>query len=203
MSDIAWSNQVLTNARGIPLAPADIVASLKRIDDRLDLLHIRPSEHEYFDNPQAQGTWAIILNWTEHDPRRSRIRSGELDPTAAFDYLVSIPMDCPIEQARPFFEKAVKGAAHMPEARTLLERSSNWNAKQAERNAEGAKELGLELLDANKANPDMAESLGVGTVVSSFGGLEKPPAAPPPPPKKQTFVERMLEAKRRKAAQHT
>jgi hypothetical protein len=194
MSDIAWSNQVLTNARGIPQAPSDIVAALKRIDDRLDLLHIRPSEHEFEQNPGSMGTWAIIMNWTDHDPRRARIRSGELDPTAAFDYIVGLPIDCPVEQARAFFEKAVKGAPHMPEAHTLLDRCSKWNEKQQAANQSGAMELGLEILDANKANPVMADSLGVGTVVSSFGGLEKPAE-----PKKANFVERMLEAKRRKA----
>jgi hypothetical protein len=196
MSDIIYSNSVLTDARGIPQAPSDIVQSLKRIDDRLDLLHLRPSEVEYLDNPNARGTWAIIINWTDHDPRRARIQSGELDPTAAFDYIATLPMDCPPDQARAFFEKAVKGAAHMPEAHTLLDRVRLWNEKQAETNAQGARELGLEILDANKANPDMAESLGVGTVVSSFGGLEKREE-----PKKLSFVERMLEAKRKKAAQ--
>jgi hypothetical protein len=198
MSDIVLSNTALSNARGIPQAPSEIVASLKRIEDRLDLLHLRPSEVEYLDNPNARGTWAIIINWTEHDARRARIRSGELDPTAAFDYITALPFDCPPDHARAFFEKAVKGSAHLPEARYLLDHVREWNAKQAEKNSQGARELGLEILDANKANPDMAESLGVGTVVSSFGGIETP--VTPPAPAKQNFVERMLEAKRRKAA---
>lgn len=217
MSDIIHSNAVLTNARGIPQAPSEIVAPLKRIDDRLDLLHLRPSEFEYEGNPNARGTWAIIIEWLQNDPRRERIRTGELDPTAAFDYITSLPMDCPPDQARAFFEKAVKGASHMPEARTLLDRCSKWNETQAQKNMEGAKELGLEILDANKANPEMADSLGVGTVVTSAGGFREllkvegdasvaPDGTitdangshPPPAARKPSFVERMLEAKRRK-----
>jgi hypothetical protein len=202
MSDIIHSNPVLTNARGIPQAPTDIVDALRRIDDRLDLLHIRPAEYEYEGNPKARGTWAIIINWLENDPRRERIRIGELDPTAAFDYIVALPIDCPLDQARAFFERAVKGAAHMPEARTLLDRCSHWNEQQAQKNMQGARELGLEILDANKANPDMADSLGVGTVVTSAGGIEKqPPALPVVEVRKPNFVERMKEAKRRKEAQ--
>lgn len=217
MSDIILSNAVLSNARGIPQAPSDIVASLKRIEDRLDLLHLRPSEHEYIGDPNARGTWAIIINWLGNDPRRSRIQSGELDPTAAFDYICALPFDCPPDQARTYFEKAVKGAPHMPEARYLLDHCTKWNEKQAEKNAEGARELGMEILDRNKSNPVMADSLGVGTIVTSAGGIEKivgdatvaPDGTitdqngvhptPPPEARRQNFVERMLAGKRRAA----
>jgi hypothetical protein len=174
MSDIIYSNSVLTDARGIPQAPSDIVASLKRIDDRLDLLHLRPSEVEYLDNPNARGTWAIIINWTDHDPRRARIQSGELDPTAAFDYIVTLPMDCPPDQARAYFEKAVKGAAHMPESHTLLDRVRLWNEKQAEKNAAGSRSSDCEIGRQQSQSGFGRERLGGGTVVSSFGGLAKP-----------------------------
>jgi hypothetical protein len=202
MSDLILSNAVLTNARGIPQAPSDIVASLKRIDERLGLLHLRPSEVEYEGNPQAQGSWAIIIEWAQNDPRRARIRSGEIDPTAGFDYLTTLPFDCPPDQARAYFERAVKGAAHMPEARTLLNRVSEWNAKQAELNAAPIAELAAQIADASKGNPDFAEAVGGGTVVTSAGGIDKPPVITTPPAevKRANFVERMLAAKRAKAA---
>jgi hypothetical protein len=139
------------------------------------LLHLRPSEVEYLDNPNARGTWAIIINWTDHDPRRARIRPVSSIRPRRSTTSPTLPMDCPPDQARAFFEKAVKGAAHMPEAhyaarsRETLEREA-----QAEKNSAGRARAGARILDANKANPDMAESLGVGTVVSSFGGIEKP-----------------------------
>jgi hypothetical protein len=137
---------------------------------------LRPSEVEYLDNPNARGTWAIIINWTDHDPRRARIRSGELDPTAAFDYIARYRFDCPPDQARAFFEKAVKGAAHMPEAHTLLDR-----VQTLEREAGGEEQRRARASSGSKSwTPTKPiptwPSAGVGTVVSSFGGIEKPRA---------------------------
>jgi hypothetical protein len=165
---------MLTNHLGAPEAPTDVVRGLKAIDERLDLMHIRPSQHEMEENPNARGRWAFILHWLAGDPRRERIKIGELGWDAAFDYIGEIPFDCDVNEARAYFEKCMKRSSHLSEAGTLLDRVREWNTKQMQTNQEEVEELGLEILDRYKGNADFAASLGVGTVVTSAGGLAKP-----------------------------
>jgi hypothetical protein len=121
---------------------------------------------------QEGGTWAFVLHWPESDKRRALVRAGQMSGEHDYDFLGAIPFDCPLDQARAYFEKFVTRfpADATNGVQLIRDRVNKWNATTAESNAQDARELGLELLDANKGNADFAASMGVGTVVTKAQG---------------------------------
>lgn len=72
------------NERGIPQAPADVVARLRAIDPNLALKCYRWG---------VEDQWTIVWHWLETDPRQARVQSGEIDPSTAVDILAYLPLD--------------------------------------------------------------------------------------------------------------
>lgn len=162
---------MITDLSGKPYAPAEIRSALKAIDERLDIIHVKPPVGSQGIR-QETGTWAYILRWPEDDKRRARIRSGELPIDADYDYLGEIPFDCPVDQARTYFETYVRRfpADVTKGVQEIRERVNQWNVQNQEEVARHARELGLEMLDKYKGDPDVAASMGVETIVTKPAG---------------------------------
>lgn len=90
---------LVVNERGVPQAPADVVARLRAIDPRLELRCYRFG---------ITDQWAPVWRWDERDPRMARVQSGEIDPAAAVDILGYLPLDCTPANAVGYIERMLK-----------------------------------------------------------------------------------------------
>lgn len=174
---------MITTSQGIPVAPSEIRSALKRVDERLDLLHMKPPIGAGGIIQPNLGTWAFVMRWREDDPRRAMIRRGEMAPDADFDYLGEIPVDCPIDQAYSYFVAHVNRHREGDVA-SLRERVERWNRAAQAQAADATREIAMEALDRLKGVPEVAEALGGGTVVkSSLGGVVREPMSDPAEPR--------------------
>lgn len=105
---------VLLNAKGIPEAPTEIVRGLRNLHPSYGL--------RFIDG----GRWAITWEWPEKDSRWSRVRSQEIPRESAYDIIGSLPIDCPVDQAAGYVERAIK-AYPIEEVRKHISRISHWN----------------------------------------------------------------------------
>ena len=80
---------VLLNAYGVPQAPTEIVARLKRISPLLDLKFVAFPSTE----GNVQQWWAVVQDWTEQDNRRANVMDGSVPPDKAFDIIGYLPLD--------------------------------------------------------------------------------------------------------------
>lgn len=131
---------VLTDARGRPEPPAEIVAALQRMDPALGLRFASGSP----------GYWAFTLRWHANDRRHLLIQRQEMSPEDDFDMLGALPLDCPADQAVGYFIDSVKRWNGKEDVTRLLSRVGEWNVAQEQRNLAPALEFAEELLDANK-----------------------------------------------------
>jgi len=93
------------NERGVPQAPADILARLRAIDPQLGLQCYRWG---------VEDQWAIVYRWGEHDPRWARVQSGEIDPSTALDILNYLRLDVKPDDVPAMMERSLiaMGAAY-------------------------------------------------------------------------------------------
>lgn len=132
----------LTDERGRPVPPSEVVAGLQRIDPALGLRFMPGGINQ-------SGTWAFTLRWRQDDPRREMIRRQEMAPEDDFDALGYLPLDCPPEQAVGHFVASVKRWHGKEDVTRLLSRVDQWNTAQEARNLAPALEHAQELLEAN------------------------------------------------------
>ena len=53
-------------------------------------------------------SWALCMDWSDNDRRRERIQQRDLDPDKAYDIIGFLPMDCTLEDAPAYLEKALR-----------------------------------------------------------------------------------------------
>lgn len=141
----------------MPFAPEpdhDTLRSLKQIDERLGLRYL----------PIGAGCWALTEKWGDDDPRRSRIRAGEMPPNMDFDILGFAPQDVRADDAVSLLTSLLRQKVKdKPEYQAMLDNCILQNSVQAKANLSSTREFAHELFEAN------LESIG-GRVVSRGGG---------------------------------
>lgn len=102
------------DAGGVPLPPSHIVAALQAWEPALGLTYHAVQ-------------WAFTWTWKENDPRRARVRSGELPEHEARDIIGYIPIDCSLEDVPSY---AVQCLRQYPrdEVRKLVDSVHRYNA---------------------------------------------------------------------------
>lgn len=126
----------LLDARGIPLPSPSCLARVAAKDPRLGVKYIEG---------MLGGYWALTERWRETDPRRARIRSGEIPEHKDFDVKHLFNRDMPMESIAAYVEqnwghRAVKDP--IKEAAQMIERD-----KKAKADAKAAK---MENFDAEQ-----------------------------------------------------
>lgn len=119
---------MLITPYGEPVPPQEAVQKLKQIDPRLSLKWV----------PSAAGAyWGIIETYGEHDPRWSRVNSGELPRELAFDLRAMLPPDCSAEEAVGFVERYFRPVGDArKEAAAKVEKIVRTNAEVKEKHIE-------------------------------------------------------------------
>lgn len=130
------------NERGVPEAPADVVARLRGIDPRLALKCYRWG---------AEDQWAIVYLWDETDPRMARVKTGEIDPSTALDILKYVPLDMKPDEVPGFIEPTLiaMGSGYVY-VDALLAKVKAANAANNEAVWKPTLERAEEMIDANK-----------------------------------------------------
>ena len=113
---------LVLNQLGLPEPPTEIVRRLKQIHPAFGLKFYRPAA--------ASSLWALTWQWADNDPRRSYIRRGEIAPDADYDILAWLPLDCSVEQAAAYVERAVRGHPR-EDIKRLTERLQHYNQTTA------------------------------------------------------------------------
>lgn len=98
---------------GIPQPSPELVQRLKRFDPRIGIRY-------------SKVAWQITEDWTENDPRRAGIRSGETDPRFAFDICGYLPISCDVSQAPAFIERELSSWSPT-QFQALREATRRWN----------------------------------------------------------------------------
>lgn len=134
----------ITLMSDLPFAPEpnrEIVRRLKQVDERLDLRYL----------PIAGGCWAITEKWGENDPRRSRIRSGEMPANADFDVVGFADPDLTEEDAFAVLVKSLKAkVADGQDYAKMLNDTIFFNQARTAAVKNDAMGFGEELIDANQ-----------------------------------------------------
>lgn len=131
-----------------PLPPNEVVESLKRVDDRLELKYVVFRSRDGA-NINLDERWAIILRWAESDKRRLMIQRGDMAPEADYDVLAYLPLDCPADQAFSYFEKGARQFHRREDVERLVSRVQKYNEKNTKDALKETKELSEELIEAN------------------------------------------------------
>lgn len=120
---------MLITPRGEPVPPQEAVRRLREIDERLTVRWV----------PSAAGAyWAIVETYKPEDPRWSRVHTGEITESQAFDLRAMLPPDCSAEQAVGFVERHFRPVRHAPsEAAEHVQRVAKHNASAKAKHLEG------------------------------------------------------------------
>lgn len=108
---------IVLNLQGTPEPPSQIVAGLKRVHPNLGLR---------YTEGHGGRSWAFTWTWPDDDARRARVRSHEIPPDAAYDILGYLPLDCPVDQAPNYAERALLNYPRQEVSR-LCERMHHYN----------------------------------------------------------------------------
>lgn len=140
---------ILRDALARPIPPTEIVRRLKQVDDRLDLMYVAFVSRDG-PNTNMDERWAIIQRWLDTDKRRRLIQLGQMSPESDYDVLVYLPLDCPVDDAFSYFERAVKGQVRdNRDVERIVSRLHLWNESAKEEALKETKELAEELIEAN------------------------------------------------------
>ena len=131
-----------------PLPLTNVVESLRRVDDRLDLKYV-VYHHRDGVNTNRDERWAIILRWSETDPRRVMIQRGQMDPGADFDVMAYLPLDCSPEEAFHYFASSAKQFHRKDDVERLLSRIDKYNEKVTSDAKQSTVDLAEELISTN------------------------------------------------------
>lgn len=83
---------MLITALNDPIAPPIAQAALASVDPRFHLRWVSG----------VMRYWAICEHWRENDPRRERIKTGELTPDSAWDVIAFLPLGCSAEEVEGY-----------------------------------------------------------------------------------------------------
>jgi len=112
--------RLLTNERGGPVPPSDVLARVREYSPSLGL-RFMPE----FDRSR----WALTWEWPVHDRRWARVQSSEIPRDAAYDIIGYLPIDCPLDQAAGYIETHLKNYP-IEEIRRLHRKTVAWNATE-------------------------------------------------------------------------
>ena len=154
---------IVLNERGTPEPPSEVTTRLKSIHPSLNLRFVEGvSSH-----------WAIELAWGEKDRRWEWVKTGQTDPTGAFDIIGYLPMDCSLNEAPAHIERVFRQFPR-EDVQSLVDRIAKWNVEPAQKAAE---EAFAEVLDS--ANPSSSGGVGIAVEVSEdIKPAKKKKAAP-------------------------
>ena len=104
---------IVRDMDGVPVAPSEILAGLKRMHPSLGLRY-RAME------------WCVTWEWPETDPRWQWVREGKQDPASAYDTVGRLPLDCPLDQAASYIETALRDYP-VEDVRKIMGRITHYN----------------------------------------------------------------------------
>lgn len=107
----------VTNERGGPVPPQDILKRLAQVDPSLGLRFMAD-----FDASR----WALTWEWKPSDVRWARVQVGEIPREAAYDIIGYLPLQCPVEQAAAYVETHLKNYPR-EEVSKLRAQMTHWN----------------------------------------------------------------------------
>ena len=138
---------VLLNHLGTPEPSPEIQRRLRGVHSRLYLKYMTGGGRH----------WALCMDWSENDPRRERIQRREIDPEKAYDIVGFLPMDCNVDQAPAYLERALRTYPR-EDIQRMVEDIGNFNA--AAPLAQAAEDALAQVLDS--ADPTGVEKRGRG-----------------------------------------
>lgn len=83
---------LVRNAEGIPQPPTDLLERIRRENPGVGLFY-------------TKAQWAITEGWKDDDPRRERIKTGEMQPQFAFDICGYLPITCSLDEAPAYINR--------------------------------------------------------------------------------------------------
>ena len=89
---------VLLNHLGTPEPSPEIQRRLRGVHPKLHLKYMTGGGRH----------WALCMDWSDNDHRMERIQRREVDPDKAYDIVGFLPMDCNVEQAPAYLERALR-----------------------------------------------------------------------------------------------
>lgn len=144
LADLMRTSPQLVKDHGEPMCPSEVSRYLQAIDERLFM--------RAFPFPSGW-EWAMCESWSEHDPRRMSIRTGETPPDRAFDVVGYVPSHLQInsaETAASFLVSSLRSNLRTrPDFQKHLDAIDRHNTLQSERNVKPIKEYAEELASAN------------------------------------------------------
>lgn len=129
---------ILLNERGNPEPSPEIQRRLRGIHPRLSLRFMQ----------SAPSHWAVVLGWDENEPRRERIRSGEIPLTSAIDIIGYLPIDASVDEAPGYLGRMFR-TYPSENVQSIADHIANFNATEPLRDAVEA--AAADVLDS--ANP--------------------------------------------------
>lgn len=108
---------VLLNHRGTPEPSPEIQRRLTAVHPRLFLRYV-----DVFDSH-----WAICMRWQENDRRYVEMQRQTIDPDRAFDIVGYLPIDCSVDAAPAYVERALRQYP-VEEVRRVADDVANYNA---------------------------------------------------------------------------
>lgn len=124
-----------------PQANSEIAKRLQEIDPKLGFVYL----------PIGAGCWAITEKWGDNDPRRGRIRSGEISPSKDFDVLGFAPDGVTADDALALLlKKLQQKVLDQPEYDSMMRKVMSHNSSQAKANNADTREFASELVTANE-----------------------------------------------------
>lgn len=111
------SSPVVLSHRGTPEPSSEIQRRLRAVHPRLFLRFV-----DVFDSH-----WAICMRWEENDRRYVELQQQTLDPDRAFDIVGYLPMDCSVDTAPAYVERALRQYP-VEEVRRVADSVERFNA---------------------------------------------------------------------------
>jgi hypothetical protein len=123
----------------------EIIRRMRQIDDRLGLKWC-----EFGSSGELTPQWAITMDWLPSDPRKELVQRGALSIGASHDIVHWLPLDCDVNAAHNFIERAfVRWSGSKADIEKLLSRLNKYNEEQTERNMQPEYDLADELVETN------------------------------------------------------
>lgn len=112
---------MIISALDDPIAPPLAQAALHAVDPRFFLKWITG----------VLRYWAICERWRENDPRRERIRTGELPPDKDWDAIGYLPLGCSVEEVEGYvLREFVRVTDPKKQANDMVEQIKKENEDQ-------------------------------------------------------------------------
>lgn len=117
---------MVTNLRGDPEPPTDVVRRLHAVDPGLTIRWA--AQHKQ---------WAVVRAWPESDRRWAWVQSQKYSPAQAHDILGYVPNDCATDQVPSYVANLLRDWP-VAEAKELLSRMDRYNTNPDEVQAQVA-----------------------------------------------------------------